>query len=188
MPQVLPNVLTKAVLVRSVGALSIPSRTVQIAASQTIKAGDFLGKTSGANTFEQALALPGSNNSVTASGGNGAFAAIACESITTTPGGVETATGKTAIQVYMLDAHLEFAIRIYNSTASDAEFNDIALGTPYQLGRFRGASANEWFYVLTTTTTNGEIVPVGIYAGSSPTDDYGAVWSRLVTTEANQVL
>lgn len=189
MPYVLANTLNKVLLVRGEGLTTPATQSLVITASQTIRRGDFLIKNASANTFEQAISLPGSNNTASDSGGNGAFAAIAAEDITTNSAGIDPNTGKTTIQAWILGPHLRFGLRVYAATNTDAELRDVALGTPYRLARFRGASATNWFYVLSTTTTNGEIVPVETYStNNDPAGQYPVLWCRLVTTEANQVL
>lgn len=182
MPYVTPNTLNKVVLARGRQSQQLQSESIVIAASQTIKVGDVLKKSSGANTFEQALALPGSNNAVTASGGSGVFAYVAAENITTDASGVDAGNGpnKNTIQGYRCGPQTEFGFRLYNATASDAELADIALGTAYILGRWRGASSSEWWYVVTTTTTNGEFEYIEPYGGSGLSDDYGVLWGQFI--------
>jgi len=178
-----PNTLNKVVLVRGATDAVFNELPYTVAASQTIRKGDIVAKTSGANTIEQSIALPGSNNSVTASGGNLPVLGIAMEDITTDAAGVEAITGKTSIRVAVFDDQLQVGLRIYNATADDAELRDLALFGQYQFARFRGASATEWFYVLTTTTSNGELVYVEPYNGSALDDDYGVAWCRSAISE-----
>lgn len=183
MAYVQPNTLNKVVLVRGAIDGVFNELPYTVAASQTIRKGDIVAKTSGANTIEQAIALPGSNNSVTLSGGNLPILGVAMEDITTDAAGVEAVTGKTSIRVAVFDDNLQVGLRLYNATAADAELRDIALFGTFQFGRFRAASASEWFYVLSTTTTNGEMVYVEPYNGSALDDDYGVAWCRAVISE-----
>jgi hypothetical protein len=150
-----------------------------VAASQTIQRGDFLVWTSGAQTVEQALALPGSNNNVTTSGGSLLLVGVAMAPIVTASNGIETATGRTTIPVLPLD-YVQIAMNIYNSTPGDAEPTDLTVGPAqsYRLGRYRGASASIWGYVLTTTTT-GELIYDEPVQGVSLTTDYGPAWVRV---------
>lgn len=187
------GVLNKFVRVRPRFGFRLAQKEVTIAASQNIKKGDILSKSSGANTYEQSCALPSSNNVITGglSGENLPIFGVAAAPITTSAGGSEAITGRTTIPVWVFDSNLEIGLRVYDSesthAAADSEPRDIALGTPLQFGRYRGASADEWWYVLCTTTTNGELVPVERHAGSADEDDYGVVWSRAAISETVQL-
>src|SRR5687768_16931495 len=122
-------------------------KEVTIAASQDIKKYDILAKTSGANTFEQSIALPGTDLTIGLSGGNLPAYGVAAAPITTSSGGSEAITGRTTIPVWVFDDNLELCLRGYDSVtthaASDSEPRDFALGTAYQFLRYRGASASQ---------------------------------------------
>ncbi len=174
----------KFIRVRPRHGFRLTQREVTIAASQSIKKGDILAKTSGANTYEQAIALPGTDNTASSgSGGNLPIFGIAAAPIVTGSGGSEDTTGRTTIPVWVFDDNLEVAMRIYNATASSAEPRDLALGTTYQFIRWRGASASQWWYALIVTTTNGEFVFMERHGGSADDDDYGVVWVRTQISE-----
>lgn len=177
----------KFVRVRPRAGFRLTQKEVTIAASQNIKKYDILAKTSGANTYEQACALDASNNTGTASGGNLPIFGVAAAGIVTAAGGSEATTGRTTIPVWVFDGNLEVAMRIYNATAANAEPRDLTLGTPYQFQRWRGASADEWWYSLITTTTNGELAFVERHASSADDDDYGVVWARSIISETVQL-
>lgn len=190
MPRIPTNTLSQLpILVRPREGKEPLPITVTIAASQTIKAGDLLKLTSGstgAGTYEQALALPGSNNSITSSGGNGIFPYIAAEAITTDSNGIEAATGKTSIQVFETGS-TEFGLRFYAAGgASASELQDVAgygAGTAYIVGRYRFASASAWSYVATSVTTNGEFVPFGPHAdNTAATNTYPVLWGSMKAT------
>lgn len=165
------------------GGTAWTEKPYTVAASQSINYRDIVAKTSGANTIEQAIALPGSNSTGTASGGNLPILGVALASIVTNSAGVEANTGITQIRVAVFDDMFEVMLRIYNATAANSEFQDIAVFTPLQFQRWRGASASSWWYSLITTTTNGELVPTELYIGASASDDYGPVWCRANTLE-----
>lgn len=183
----LVGTFNKFVRVRPRAGFRITEKEVTIAASQNIKKYDFLAKTSGANTYEQACALDGSNNTGTASGGNLPIFGIAQTGIVTGAGGTEATTGRSTIRVWVFDSAIEVALRIYHATPSSAEPRDIVLGTPYQFQRWRGASADEWWYSLLTTTTNGELAYMERHAGSADDDDHGVVWVRPIISETVQL-
>lgn len=172
--------------VRGTGGTQGNTRMYTVAASQSINFLDIVAKTSGANTIEQSIALPGSNSTGTASGGNLPVLGIAMEPIVTAASGAEANTGRTQINVLTFGGLAEAMLRLYNATPGDSQFQDIAQFTPLQFQRWRGASASIWWYSLITTTTNGEIVPLELYVGASITDNYAPIWCRLVTTEAVQ--
>lgn len=173
----------KVLRVRPRTGFRLMQKEVTIAASQNIKMYDILAKTSGANTYEQSCALDGSNSTGTASGGNLPIFGVAAAPIVTGSGGTETTTGRSTIPVWVFDDNLELCMRIYNSTATSAEPRDLVLGTAYQFQRWRGASADEWWYSLITTTTNGELHYVERAAGSADDDNYGLVWVRAAISE-----
>jgi hypothetical protein len=156
-----------------------------VAASQTIRRGDIVALSSG--SVQQAIALPGANNTATASGGNLAILGVALDDITTNASGVDTTSGgsagipRTHCNVAIFDDNLEVAMRLYDATLTNTQQSDVTVGTAYQFARFRGASASEWWYMLTITTTNGELKVVERsleVPGSALTDNYGILWTR----------
>jgi hypothetical protein len=161
------------------GGFHIEDMTV--ADSQTINTYDILALSSG--VVSQAIALPGSNNSFSASGGSTAQIGVALGSIVTQSNGVELVTGRTTVPVAIFDTNLEFLTRIYNATASSSEQSSVTLGTAYQFGRYRGASASQWFYCLSTTTSNGEWRITELSKNSASTDAYGFVWVNCVSAD-----
>lgn len=177
-----PNVFDKFVRVRPRGGNGcFDQKPLTVAASQTINMYDIVTLSSG--NVQQAIALPGSNNTGTASGGNLGLLGVAMAPIVTTSAGVETATGRTQIPVAIFDDNIEIAMRIYNATASSAEPQDLTLGTKYQFQRWRGSSAAVWWYSFIVTTTNGEILYTEKFAGSAVDDDYGIVWGRAALSD-----
>ena len=138
-------------------------------AAAALNRGDFVLISSG--QAAQAIALPGSANSASASGGSTAVLGVCagkCDS------------GAT-VDVIIADDQTEFMLRLYNSTASSAEQQDVTLGTAYQYSRYRGAGSTEadaW-YVLSQTTTNGECIVTEKSPTSAAADDYGIVWVKI---------
>jgi hypothetical protein len=183
----LVGTFNKFVRVRARHGFRLTQKEVTIAASQSIKKYDFLGKTSGANTFEQACALDASNNTGTTSSGNQVFFGIAAAPIVTGADGAEATTGRTTIPVWVLDTNIEVALRIYHATPGSAEPRDLTYGTPYLIQRWRGSSASEWWYSALTTTTNGEFAFVERHAGSADDDDHGVCWFRPIISETVQL-
>ena len=179
----LVGTFNKFLRVRPRAGFRLTQKEVTIAASQNIKMYDFIGKTSGANTFEQACALDASNNTGTASSGNQVFYGIAAAPIVTAAGGAEATTGRTTIPVWVFDTNIEVALRIYHATPASAEPRDLTLGTPYLIQRWRGASADEWWYSALTTTTNGEFAFVERHGSSADEDDHGVCWFRPIISE-----
>ncbi len=163
---------------------TIREEQATVAASTTIQRGDILALSSG--QVVQAIALPGSNNSVSLSGGNLAIYGVALGSIATNASGVDTSSGFniTTIPVAVFDNNLEVMYRLYNATASNTNPPDVTIGTAYQFGRWRGASASEWFYVISTTTTNGEMRYVEAYGLNlqQDTDTYTPMWVKPINS------
>lgn len=169
-----------------------------VGTSQTIQYGDLLILSSGLAV--QALATPGSDNTLTTSGGNIQVLGMAISNITTDSNGNDLTTAPgytlTQVQVVILDNNVDFLLRCYNATASATQLQDLTRGTGYLLGRWRVTSTNV-FYVFLTTTSGGEFLymePFGTQvqnnAGSleqSITDTYAAVWGRMKST-ANALL
>lgn len=135
-------------------------------AAAALSKGDFLVLSSG--QAAQAIALPGSANSASASGGSLAILGVALHDC--------AANGTVLVQV--ADDTAEFLLRLYNSTASSAEPQDVSVGTAYQLSRYRGPGT-EAFYVLSQTTSNGECTVVEKSPQSAADEDYGFVWVKI---------
>lgn len=188
MPSLLVNQLTKVDPYPQRDGTPLNVRLMTVAASQTLYPGDWVVQTSAAETVEQALALPGSNASATTSGlGQRTLGVVVGQGITTNAGGTEAVTGRTQVMVALFDDSTSALLRLFNTTASAAEQQDVLeYSANYCLARYRGASATEWFYVLSTTTTNGIINIVSKEPESSPGDDYGVVRVKpLVATRYN---
>lgn len=176
------NTLTKiGPYLRSQSA-TINAEVYPVAASQTIKMGDFLNVSSG--TLTQALALPGSDAGVTVSGSGQTVWGIALENCITNSSsqfvdaaGNPDGTGRTGLQVAVLDDTLNALVRIYNATASSAEQQDVVLGTNYELVRYR-VTSTDWFYAMGTGTSNPNVKLVEKSPESTSTEDYGWVWIK----------
>jgi len=155
-----------------------------VPASQLIKAGDFVSLASN-GTVSQSIALPGSNSTVTTSGGNLAIYGVAQEGIDLSSGGsTEPVTGRSQINVLPLDGSQLTLVRAYHATPATSAWTSIDKTALYNIGRYRGASASDWAYVLVVSgTTNPELKPVDLYAGYSTADYYAPVWVRLATSD-----
>jgi len=161
-----------------------------VAASQEINKGDLLSLSAGGLTVEQAIALPGSNNSVTLSGGNLATVGIAAESIVTDAAGQEVRAGmtRTEIAVDLFTPDLRFLIRAFNVTAANSQPQDYTIGSSYQYGRYRGASASEWFYTISQTTSNGELRLVDFMPNQAVDASYAICLVRPAVSDAISVV
>ena len=177
MPKV--NVFDKFVRVRPKSGRSIVQRELTVAANQTIRAGDLVKLNSG--SLEQLAALNANANSTTAIDGVDLLG-VALADITMT-GSSETTTGRTKIPVAILDDNVEVAFRIYNSTAGDAEPQDVTIGTAYQAVRWTSNSNSVWWYAATTTTTNGTFRLVEKSQDSAAGDDYGICWYSVIAAD-----
>lgn len=181
MPSLLVNQLTKVDPYPTREGSPLNVRLMTVTASQTLYPGDWVVQTSTgsgtADTVEQALALPGSNASATTSGsGQRILGIVVGQGIVTSSGGTEAVTGRSQVLVAVFDDSTTALQRIFNTTASSAEQQDVReYSTNYCLARYRGASASEWFYVLSTTTTDGILNITAKLPESSSTDDYGVV-------------
>jgi hypothetical protein len=163
------------------GALNQREYVVDV--SQTIKYGDVVLLST--NKVQEALALPGSNNSATISGGNLASLGIALADITTNSAGVEAVTGRMAIPVGIWDANLDVILGVYNGTPANAIPSNVAFGTRYNLARVRGASASSWGYMLAYgSTTNGELVVQQTSGQTAASEIYGLVIARYLASTA----
>lgn len=178
------NVFDKAVRVRPAqgSSGSFNQKDYTVAASTTINYLDIVSL-SADGTVIQALTLAASNNTAVTSGGNLPMLGVAMAPIVTASSGAEATTGRTTIPVAVFDANLEVALRIYSATTTATQQPDVVLGTAYQLQRWRGASADEWWYSLITTTTNGELKVTERSPESSVTDNYGIVWLRAAISD-----
>lgn len=180
---------TKLVRIRSAQGASgaINQIDIPVAASQTIKTGDFVKLAS--NKATQALALPGSNNSVTNSTGNIGTIGIAMADITSDSNGIEAISGRTTIPVAIWDGNLEATLRIVNDSSgtlasTTTTQGDVNFGTKYNFARVRGGDASTWFYALTAASpTNGELLKVENSPETTSTENYGLVTVRTVNTD-----
>lgn len=185
MAYVAPGVLNRVTLRRGRFGLggSFNQKAYPVTASQSIRAGDLL-KLSASGTVEQAIAAP-AVDSVTASGGNLPILGIALENITVDAAGREAGTGKSTLNVAILDPSLEVGMRIYHATPASAKLSALTLGQTYQFVRYTQSAGNSNYY-LATTTSNGELVYVEPYIGSSADDNFGVAWCRLAISETIQ--
>ncbi|AIE86984.1 hypothetical protein [Fimbriimonas ginsengisoli] len=178
-----PGALDKVIRLRpsqgSGGAFN--QKEEQVANSQTIRYGDIVSLSSG--KVQQSIALPGSNNTASsASGGTLPIYGIALADIATNSAGTEASTGRNTIPVAVFDSNLELLVRIYNATPSSSTQAALSLGTTYQFVRYRGADANTWWYMVSTTST-GEFKFVEASAESQTSDNYGMVWLRTILSD-----
>lgn len=182
---ILANIIGKYTQVRRQGSANLVQRDFTVAASQTINQGDWLTVSSGAETVEQALALPGSDNTVTANGSGAKVIGIALTGITTNSGGVATdGSGRTTIPVAILDDSTEVLTRIYNASAAAAEPQDVLVNTDYVLARYR-ATATTWWYMMSTSTTNAILKLTEKSPESAADEDYGFVWVKAIAAARN---
>lgn len=152
-----------------------------VAASQTIKAGDFVSLSSG--SVQQALALPGANNTATTSTGNLPMLGVALADITTNASAVDP-SGRTSIPVAILDGNLEVTLMIWNSTASNSTQANLTLGTSYWIARVRNNSASEWYYAVSSASpTNGELRFVERSPETTSTEQYGLATVRAALSD-----
>lgn len=151
-----------------------PDCQVRVKGSEVIKKGDLLTvHTDG--SVKQALALPGSNNSATTSGGSTPVTHYACESFTADANGTSTdGLGRTRLTTVVIDDTFRWETRTYDGTATSTQQDDTVEGTNYQYQRWRGASATDWWYEMIITTTNGEWIKQKRSPNSLVTDNYGA--------------
>lgn len=201
MPALIPDSLNfGAVTVRPKG-MSYTRRRVTIAASMTIKPGDVINKTSGADTYEQYIVLP-TAGTTTLDGGTGAPAGIALEAITTNASGIDTTQGnKTQIEIAIWDQLIEVQLPIIaqgtatantaitlSSVAAASEPRDILTDTLYRIGRYQNAAGASTYFV-SSNTTNGCITKVGVLGGDANVAvDFWPIFTRLAVAEANATL
>lgn len=190
MPSLIVNQLTKVDPYPQRDGSPLNVRLMTVAASQTLYPGDWVIQTAAgsAETVEQALALPGSNSTATTSTtGQRILGVVVGQGIATGAGGTEAVTGRSQVMVALFDDSTSALLRIFNTTAANAEPQDVnEYKTNYCLARYRAASATEWFYVLSTTTTDGILNVVNKEPESNAGDDYGVVRVKpLVATRMN---
>lgn len=164
------STFTKVVLPAQRGDVGYETLSLPVTASTTIKKGDVVKLTSG--FLVQAIALPGTNSTFDLSGGSLADLYLAAADYATGA----SITAADVCPVIPFDDKLKVMMRIYNGTAANSELQDVLVGTAYQLGRWRGASATEWWYAMGTTTTNGDLKLLERSPESEITDDYGLGW------------
>jgi hypothetical protein len=168
------NTFEKQVRVRTADGTIPRIVNAPVAASAAIKMGDILAISSG--QVAQAIALPGSDSTETSAGGVTLYGVAMAD--VTTGASVNEATDRIPVAVF--DDNLEVALKIHNATASSAEPRDLTVATAYSLGRWRGASADVWWYFVDTSTTNGEMRYVERTGNND--EDYGLVWCKCVST------
>jgi hypothetical protein len=155
----------------------------KVAASTTIWPGDLVAL-DGSGNLVQALADPGSDNSLTTSSATSVYG-IANEYISTDSAGNYTAGGQTVtnIDVTICDDNTGFPLRVYNATAANTKLSNVTIGTKYQFGRYR-VTSNNMFYVLLTSTTTPEMQYDKQYGVNDQTtsDQYAIVYVHVVAT------
>lgn len=152
-----------------------------LAASQTIKKGDFL-KVSGTQCA-QAITAPSATATLSTDGGSVAILGVALADVTTGA----TVTDADRMQVAIADDDLLVALRLYHATASSSEVQDATIGgaTVYELERYAPAvSTAVPFYVVdiasgTTTQTAAQLIYAARCAESDVADDFGLVWVKV---------
>lgn len=166
------NVLNNVTRVRSLNGGIVNQRAFTVAASTSIRPGDLVSLTTG--EVVQMIALPGTDNTLSAVAGTDTVLGVALDSIDTNASGIDPERGdKTQIQVAIATDDLVVSLRIYDATAGDSEFQDLTVGSAYVIQRWRGDSADNSFYVLTDVTTNGNYRLMGLHEGQTDSDDYG---------------
>lgn len=162
------NVFTRVDALVPRGDMGAPTEYLPVAANQTIREGDLLVLASGRLT--QAVARPSTNNTFTVSGGSLGTMYFAKANIVT--GGSPALTEQ--IPVVNL-ANARVLIRIYNATPADSQWQDLAVGTAYRVGHWRGTSDQDTWYALSTNSTNGDVTYQAPSPESDPTDNFGIV-------------
>jgi len=201
MPALIPNSFNfGAVAVRPKG-MSYTRRRLTIAASQTIKPGDILGKTSGADTFEQFIALP-TAGTTTLDGGTAKPVGVALGAITTNSSGIDVNQGNaTTVEVAIWDQTIEVQLPIIaqgtatantaitlSSVAANSEPQDLAYVTLWRIGRYNTTSDGS-SYFISSNSTNGCIAKVGVLGGDANIAvDFWPIFTRLAVAEANATL
>jgi len=197
MPLVAGSLNIGACDVRGKGGGFFTTRRVTIAASMTINKNDVIGKTSGADTFEQFIALPNAGTS-TLDGGSALPAGIALEAITTNASGVDTnQNNKTTILIAVWDPQCEFCLPClaqgtatantsYTAiTAANSQPQDFAYKTLYRLGRLQTSGGGSTYF-LSSNSTNGCVKKVAVLGGDANIAvGYWPVWIGCPLTEAN---
>jgi len=123
-----------------------------VAASQVIKAGDFLTLSSG--LAAQLVAATATTATATATGSQTAILGIALHDITTG----SSVTDADKVMVAIANDKLNVALRFYAASGGNAEVQDASIGGIYGLERYTPASGTaDAFYVAAigeTTSTN----------------------------------
>ena len=146
-------------------------KVLPVAINQTIGIGDWLVITAGLLT--QAIAAPGSNNTVSSPGSLVPYA-VALAPITT-GGTVDQDVDKIPVMVLDDDGVNRMLMRIYAAVAADAEQQDVLIGTSYRLARWRGGAAAALWYMMSVTTAQGDVKLRAFSPQSAKGDDYGLV-------------
>lgn len=201
MPAPISNTLTYGVVtVRPKSPSGGTRRRLTIAASQTIKPGDVLTKTSGADTAEQLIALP-TAGTTTLDGGTAVVWAVALEPITTNASGIDTNAGnKTTIECQMVDETVEIlfpiiaqgtatantSITLNSTLAGNSQPQDLAYDTAFRIGRYNSTDGSTYF--ISSNSTNGCIFKVAVLGGDANiANGYWPIFTRIATAEANRV-
>lgn len=194
----IPATLTK--LETSQGSTSrIDSRRFKVAASTTIKKGDFVKLDSSGNLV-QYIGLPATGSAITAVAGAGSVLGKAVEDITTDANGISTSTsgaafGKTDIEVELASPMSTFSLRIISRATAvvvDTVYTPVAANSnmtnapgvmetglnPYRLVRY-ALSTTDWFYGVCDLTTNGEFNIVELVPSQLVTTEYQLVRGRI---------
>jgi len=145
------------------------ARQVQYVTAAAIKQGDFV-KDNGSGLATQALAAA-SAGSATSTGG-----------VTIIGQALHDAASGATLDVLVADDNVEFHLRIYNSTASAAEPQDVSQGTSYMLSRYTASVGGGALYMMGTGTTNPEVKVMEKSIASAVDDDYGFIWGKINRT------
>jgi len=143
------------------------ARQVRYVTAAAIKRGDFI-KDNGSGLATNALAAA-SAGTATSTGG-----------VSIIGQALHDAASGDNLDVLVADDNVEFHMRIYNSTASASEQQDVSVGTAYQLSRYTPATGSGTVYMMGTGTTNPEFKVVQKSLASAADDDYGFVWGKFV--------
>jgi hypothetical protein len=174
----------------------IDSRRFKVAASTTIKKGDFVKLDSSGNLV-QYIAIPTALNAITATGTLGLLGKAA-EDITTDASGISTSTSGAAFakddcEVELASPMTTYALRIINITgaAANTAYVPVAANSTltvasmevglnaYRIVRYATAGQLDWFYGVCELATNGEFNILGLVPSQTATTEYGFVRGRI---------
>jgi len=158
---------------------------IPVKASETILKGDFLNRTAVTAGFERALNPAGTASTATLTGDVTDATAplyVAAHAFTSS----SSVDDQSRIKAYRVD-DLQFLFRLYAATASDAQIQDINIGS----WRYEASTLYEWgIYEVDATSANyfpivdvasqddddGVVRIIEPYLGSGVTDNFGLVW------------